>query len=398
MPRCVVFWAWSSTTRLASAGTPPLKRATTEQRRAPFDLGIAGIDLNVGGAGFGENRRARLGLRTGLAGQGDGDGDQERRGSPHGPVASTRSFQVGTVSSQSCVRRWSRAWRMTADCKKPSRPAGVAASSSTAASRPVPSSGCLASMRRATQRESRTDRRATSAHPTPLATTRPSNASSQPSGISFSPELRTDQPEAHAGQGPDEPAERQPAPEPRVPEAAARPVPMLAGVRCSCRQGLRAKSSGSDRWFAPPARFRRSRCRWPRGSATARVSGGLRARRYTSAEAARGRHSSGYGSPDEHRTARSSRRAAARSCSPADRDSRRKTTRRPACRSCRGRADRFRRRTPVWRAIVTAAPSGLWTIDALDRRRPRRAAAPGRRRVDWPRSPAAGFAVPEVPT
>ena len=57
-----VFLALSSTTRLASAGTPPLNRATTKQRRATFDLGIAGIDLDVAGAGFGKDRRARFGL------------------------------------------------------------------------------------------------------------------------------------------------------------------------------------------------------------------------------------------------------------------------------------------------------------------------------------------------
>ena len=171
-----------------------------------------------------------------------------------------RSFQVGTVSSQSWARRWSRAWRMTADCKKPSRPDGVHASSSTAAKRPVPSSGCFASMRRATQRESRTDRRAASAHPTPVADHDTEQREQPPVRHQLLARARADHPKANAGQA-------------QMSQQSVSPVQSRACRKRSatCSNARRSSllmsstpprgSSGVDRWFAPPARFRKSRCR-----------------------------------------------------------------------------------------------------------------------------------------
>ncbi len=240
MPRCAVFCGLVVDDQARLGRDAPFETGDDQERRAPFDLGI---------------RRDRPGRRPALASDRMAvRGSACERAWLASAIATairkprvaawasceTRSFQVGTVSSQSWARRWSRAWRMTADCKKPSRPDGVAASSSTAARRPVsardawprcaaPPSGCPAPIggRRARSRSR-------------SSTTTPSRASSQPSEISFSPERRADHPQAHAGQGPDEPAERQPGPEPRVPEASRDLFQCSSQFRAHVGQSLRA--------------------------------------------------------------------------------------------------------------------------------------------------------------
>ena len=367
MPRCAVLCGLVVDDQARLGRDAALEARDDRERRAPFELGIAGIDLDVGGAGFGEDGRcaARLANEPGWPGR--WPRRSGTRGSPRGPVASTRSLQVGTVSSQSWARRWSRAWRMTADCRKPSRPDGVAASSSTAARRPVPSSGCLASMRRATQRVSRTERRAAIAHTDPGHRPRHRDkASSQPSGISFSPERRSDEPEAHAGQGPDEPADAPAQSRAARAGSAARPVPMLVGVLCSCRQGLRADRAGSIDGSPRQPGFEDQDADDRQGSASARASGGLPARRYTSAGAARGRHV--FREWFARRTPNCSIVSTGSGAVLLSRGSRLTANDDRAGR----RVDRveaglirFVEERRSRRAIVTAVPSGLWTIMLL---------------------------------
>ncbi len=149
-------------------GDAPLETGDDEQRRAAFDLGVAGIDLNVGGARLGENGRAKFRLRTGLAGQGDDNGDQDAEGRRMGQLRDAelpgghrfvpviRATVVEGLANDGGLQETEPAGR----CGRVFLDRGQQAG---------PSSGCLASMRRATQRESRTDRRATSAHAEPTA-------------------------------------------------------------------------------------------------------------------------------------------------------------------------------------------------------------------------------------
>ena len=126
MPRGAAGWALSSTTRLASAGTPPLKRATTRSDVPRSISVLPGSTCDVAGAGTRQrSRRARFGVRPGLADQGDRHGDQATQGSRHGPVAMPRSFQVGhgfvPVVGAAMVERLAD----HGDCRKPSAADGV---------------------------------------------------------------------------------------------------------------------------------------------------------------------------------------------------------------------------------------------------------------------------------
>ena len=58
----------------------PLETGHDQERGAAFDLGIAGIDLDIASAGLGEDRRARFGLPARLGEKGDGHGDQASQG------------------------------------------------------------------------------------------------------------------------------------------------------------------------------------------------------------------------------------------------------------------------------------------------------------------------------
>ena len=129
---------------------------------------------------------------------------------------------------------------MTADCKKPSRPEGAVASSSTAARSPVVSSGCLASILRATQRESLTDRRRPAAY-SHAGRDRDAKERQQPAGRNQGlARARADHPEADAGRGPDEPAERQ-SPD------QSRACRKRSSTRSSARRSSVVMSSGPPR-------------------------------------------------------------------------------------------------------------------------------------------------------
>ncbi len=246
----------------------------------------------------------------------------------------------------------------------------------------MPSSGCLASIRRATQRGSlHRPQGARSRRPAPVAHHGAERRQQPAARNQRLARARAHQPEAQAGRGPGEPADRQ-ARQSRACRNRRATCSNACAVPCSCRQCLRAGRAGSIEPFAPPARFRRSGCRWPPGSASARVSGGFRARRCASAGAARGRQFCGewFASRQPNCSSVSTSSGAVLLSSGIEVDGERRRARR-ACRPCRRRADPCRRRTRCRRRSSrrrrpACGRSCPW------RRRPRRAAAPGRRRVD----------------
>ena len=302
-----------------------------------------------------------------LADQGGDHADAGRPAPPRGRAWRPRSVQVGTVSSQSCARRCSRASRITAVWRNPSRPGGRGLVLLDGGEEPgaqlgvprldPPGDPARVARRPAGPGSDAGDRRRRGQRERPASSERDRDPAS-------SPGRDQSDGEAPADQGPGQPAERQAAPEPDVPESARDLFQCLPQFACSCRQGLRAGRAGSAR-AGPPARFRRSGRRSPPGSASARASGGLPAPRSATAGGARGRPPSASGSPAGSRTAPASRRAAAPSCSPPGRGSRRTTAGRRPCRSCRRPAGRSRSKTSAPGASVTAVPSGLWTTSPL---------------------------------
>ena len=201
------------------------------------------------------------------------------------------------------------------------------------------------------------------------------------------------------------PARRAPTPASRAPGRSragpagtgARPVPVPAAVRCSCRQSPPQSAAGAP-GIAPPARFRRSGRRWPPGSASARASGDFPAPRSASAGAARGRPLRGT-----RFASRQPNCSRVSTCSGAvllssgsrftanDRAPSRGVDRVDA------RAGRSRRRRGAPAATVDDRPVRLVDDQALGRRRPRPAAARDRGPGGSPRRAAAGSRPPARP-
>ena len=162
--------------------------------------------------------------------------EQASAGPPRGPACAPRSVRVGTVSSQSCDRRWSRASRMTAVCRNPSRPEGAATSSLDGGQQPGAQLGMLrldpaGDPARVARRSERPGSRRRSPRPT-RQRSRTSRAGAR-RGIGSMPGRAEHEAQAQADQGQREPAERQAAPEPDLSESARDLFQGLPQFACS---------------------------------------------------------------------------------------------------------------------------------------------------------------------
>ena len=270
---------------LGSARTSS-KRATTS-RDVPRSISVSpGSTTRPVVIRFGVGGRRGAAGRAAADVEHERDDDQSRRGSRRGPARDAQSDQDGTESSQS----WAPPVVEDAPEDRLLQVAAgrASASSSTAASRPVASSGCRASIRRAIRRavagRSRIASRATSR---PVSRREADEEQGEPPAAGRRAPRAPDR-QADADERP-RPASRRPGP-PRAGRSAAagRPRPAPRAIRRSWRHRLRSGRSAPGEAPRQPGlddQDRRSRPRSP----IARASAALPARRSSTAAAARGR-------------------------------------------------------------------------------------------------------------
>ena len=219
-------------TRLASGGAVRLKRAMTRS-------GLPRSSSTSPGSTWTSDASARqLGCEPpsavsapGVRWPGD-HADAGTAGMPRAPAWQMRSSQVGTVSSQSCERRCSRASRTTVDWRYPSRP-------------PARSSLDLVDGGQQLGAQLGMPGLDPAGHPSGIAGRPQRRHRAGDAGQGREERQRRRQPgragsvaseagrqcgDGPAAQGQHEPASRQAAPEPQAAGTAARPVPMPAAV------------------------------------------------------------------------------------------------------------------------------------------------------------------------